>query len=101
MELADSAGLPVLTVRDLAFRPVSDQTSSAGTAGGGGLLEVVWSPLARPGADTADIPVTLWDLASQVELPAGAVESTYVATHGALGALQSWLTSDQPGSWRW
>ncbi|ACC40921.1 polyketide synthase Pks7 [Mycobacterium marinum M] len=97
MELADSAGLPVLTVRDLAFRPVSDQTSSAGTAGGGGLLEVVWSPLARPGDDTADIPVTLWDLASQVELSAGAVESTYVATHGALGALQSWLASDQPG----
>jgi 4-hydroxyphenylalkanoate synthase len=50
VEVADAAGLPVLTVRSLATRPMSAEQLHAAvtTAGGGpdqGLLEVVWSPI--------------------------------------------------------
>ena len=48
VDLADGAGLPVLSVRELVVRPVSAAQLSAAAAApraGGGLLEVTWSPV--------------------------------------------------------
>ncbi|HTQ22162.1 type I polyketide synthase, partial [Mycobacterium sp.] len=46
VELADGAGLPVLSVRELVVRPISaGALSAAAPRSGGGLLEVSWSPV--------------------------------------------------------
>ena len=88
VELADSSGVPVLSVRELVTRPVSAAQLSAAAAarsGGGELLEAAWSPV--PLADN-DI-----DAAPDVWQPPrngpGVVGSVYAATHAALGELQS------------
>ncbi|OBK31656.1 polyketide synthase [Mycobacterium asiaticum] len=89
LELADSAGLPVLSVRNLAFRPVV-LPAAAGTDGG--LFEVQWSPVASTGRD--EKPVTVWELAAA---DTGTVRSVYSATHSALAALQAWSARDDDG----
>ena len=87
VELADSSGLPVLSVRELVTRPVSAAQLSAAAArsGGGELLEAVWSPV--PLADTGI------GAAPEVWQPPpngpGVVGSVYAATHEALAVLQS------------
>ena len=53
IQLADTAGLPVLSVPSLTTRPVSvEQLHAAMTAAGGGpdqgLLEITWSPVTVP-----------------------------------------------------
>ncbi|MEE2854191.1 MAG: SDR family NAD(P)-dependent oxidoreductase [Actinomycetota bacterium] len=96
VELADSSGLPVLSVGALVTRPVSaDQLTAAVAArsGSGELLEVVWSPVPLPGDDFGE-KFSVW------EPPAtgsGTVRSVYDATHQALGALQPWLTGEAAG----
>ncbi|MFQ2845934.1 hypothetical protein ACLILZ_34760, partial [Mycobacterium paragordonae] len=57
IELADGAGLPVLSVESLKLRPVTTEQLQAAVAaaggGQGGLLEVRWSPVALDGHATA------------------------------------------------
>ncbi|WP_425270199.1 SDR family NAD(P)-dependent oxidoreductase [Mycobacterium parascrofulaceum] len=88
VELADSSGLPVLSVRELVTRPVSAAQLSAAAAartGGGELLEAVWSPVALP--DNPDGPAPeVWRPPANGD---GVVASVHAATHAALGLLQS------------
>jgi acyl transferase domain-containing protein/NADPH:quinone reductase-like Zn-dependent oxidoreductase/NADP-dependent 3-hydroxy acid dehydrogenase YdfG/acyl carrier protein len=98
VELADAAGLPVLSVRELILRPVSAAQLAAGAPrpGGGGLFEVAWSPVPppppRPGAGGA----TVWEMGSRDG--AGLPGSVYAATHEVLGVLQSWLAGASEGA---
>ena len=95
VELADGAGLPILSVRELALRPVSvAQLSAAAPCAGGGLLEVVWSPVTlEPNGIPAD-SVVVWKPSPGAD---GVVGSVYAATHEALEVLQSWLAGDGSG----
>jgi polyketide synthase 1/15 len=125
VEVADAAGLPVLTVHSLATRPMTAEQLHAAvtTAGGGpdqGLLEVVWSPipLNHNTIDESDqLPVLSWvdfcaadggGLSASAEgdgvvvwecesSDADAVGSAYSATHTALQVLQCWLSADRAG----
>ncbi|GLB81275.1 polyketide synthase [Mycobacterium kiyosense] len=91
VELADSSGLPVLSVRELVVRPVSAQALSAaissGAASASGLLEVVWSPSERD-VVAAPADLTVWE-SDPVTVSA--------AVHQALEAVQKHLTGDGPG----
>jgi acyl transferase domain-containing protein/NADP-dependent 3-hydroxy acid dehydrogenase YdfG/acyl carrier protein len=97
VDLADGAGLPVLSVRKLVVRPVSAQALSAALAaaagGGGGLFEVAWSPASLGRNDVGDNAV-VWEPRPGVDHMVGSV---YAATHEALGVAQSWLASDGSG----
>ncbi|WP_419538311.1 SDR family NAD(P)-dependent oxidoreductase [Mycobacterium colombiense] len=96
VELADSSGLPVLSVRELVTRAVSaDQLTAAVAArsGSGELLDGVWSPVSLPGSGVA-ADVTVWE---SPPADSGAVTSVYRATHEALGVLQSWLAGEAAG----
>jgi acyl transferase domain-containing protein/acyl carrier protein len=96
VELADSSGLPVLSVRELVTRAVSADRLTAAVAarsGSGELLDVVWSPVALPGNDVGE-DFTVWESHSA---DSGAVTSVYRATHEALGALQNWLAGEAAG----
>ncbi|KAA1244359.1 SDR family NAD(P)-dependent oxidoreductase, partial [Mycobacterium simiae] len=98
LELADQVGLPVLTVRDLAFRPLSDQALPSGVGGDGGLFEIAWlSAPVEGGDDSGDGPALVWELARQVSADAGVVGSVYAAVHEVLGLLQSWFRRDERG----
>jgi polyketide synthase 7 len=96
VELADPAGLPVLSVRELVLRPVSVEqlAAGAGRAGGAGLFEVTWSPAPVPSTGSGDA-TAVWELGAQdgVGLPG----SVHAATHEVLGVLQSWLAGDGAG----
>ena len=125
VEVADAAGLPVLTVRSLVTRPMSaEQLHAAATAACGGPddgpLEVVWSPIPLS-HNTVDRPGQLrmlsWEdfcAADGGGLSAGAegdgvvvwececsdadaVGAVYSATHAALQVLQCWLSADRAG----
>ena len=67
VELADTEGLPVLSVGSLVTRPVSDEqlrSAISAAAGGGaeqGLLEVVWSPITLPETATTGCSVVSWN----------------------------------------
>ena len=93
VELADSSGLPVLSVRELVTRPISAEQLSAAVAArsdAGELLEVVWSPVSLAGNDVGgDVEAWEWRPDS-----AAGVASVYTATHEVLRVLQSWLTGD-------
>ena len=97
VDLADGAGLPVLSVRELVVRPVSVGALSAAVAaaagGGGGLFEVAWSPVPLGHNDISDDTV-VWEPSSGTD---GVQGSVHAATHEALGVLQSWLAGDGPG----
>ncbi|KZS62298.1 type I polyketide synthase [Mycobacterium ostraviense] len=97
LELADAAGLPVLTVRNVAFRPLPDRALSAVAPGDGGLFEVAWSPIALVHNGVGEPPATVWELAAQVPRQADVVESVRAATHAVLAVLQSWLSGDDGG----
>nr|BBX77129.1 polyketide synthase [Mycobacterium florentinum] len=98
VDLADGAGLPVLSVRELVVRPISIGALAAALAaaagGGGGLYEVAWSPVSlEPNAVAAE-GLMVWEPG----FGAGAgVGSVYAATRAALGVLQSWLAGDDAG----
>ncbi|OBF21827.1 polyketide synthase [Mycobacterium kubicae] len=92
VELADPAGVPVLSVRTLVMRAVSAKQLSAAAAGDAsrGLLEVAWMPVALAAADRDDNAVIC---PSQ---PGVDVKSVYSATHQALAELQAWLSEEHP-----
>ncbi|MGB9222525.1 SDR family NAD(P)-dependent oxidoreductase, partial [Mycobacterium sp.] len=95
IELADAAGLPVLSVRELVVRPVSAaQLLGALTASRaeGGLLEVTWSPVDLGANDIGD-GMVVWEPAADSQ----DLGSVYAAVHEALGMLQSWLADEAPG----
>ncbi|BBX38568.1 polyketide synthase [Mycobacterium simiae] len=89
VDLADSAGLPVLSVRELVVRPVAAAQLNAAPRAGGGLLEVTWSPVSWESVVVGVEGVWVWEPSSGVS-----VGSVYAATHEALGVLQSWLAGD-------
>jgi polyketide synthase 7 len=96
VDMADPAGLPVLSVQSLTMRPASVERLSAPAAagGGGGLLEVAWSPVAMLDSGIGDQraeDLVVWEPDSGRE---NVVESVYAASHEALGVLQSWLAGD-------
>jgi polyketide synthase 7 len=94
VDLADAAGLPVLSVRELVVRPVSTaQLSVAAPRAGGRLLEVGWSPVVLDGNSVGD-GVVIWEPSAGSDAVVGSV---YAATHEALGMLQSWLAGDGSG----
>ncbi|HWF27670.1 MAG TPA: SDR family NAD(P)-dependent oxidoreductase [Mycobacterium sp.] len=98
VDLADGAGLPVLSVRELVVRPISAKALSAAVAaaagGGGGLFDVVWSPVSAEPTGIGDEGVVVWQPGSGAE---GVVGSVYAAAHEVLGVLQSWLAGDGSG----
>ncbi|MBV8294596.1 MAG: SDR family NAD(P)-dependent oxidoreductase, partial [Mycobacterium sp.] len=124
LELADAAGLPVLSVGSMLVRPISAEQLSAAVAAaaaagvGQGLLELVWSPVSvdpdngaavsvsrwpdgHPGtADTdghsgAGADVVVWEYRD--DAGADMAASVHAATHRALEVLQSWLAHDRAG----
>ena len=126
VEVADAAGLPVLTVRSLVTRPMTvEQLHAAVTVAAGGPdygpLEVVWSPIPlrhKVIDQSAQLPLLSWQdsCADGGGLSAGAegdgavvvwewgsagedvVRSVYRATHAALQVLQCWLAGDRAGT---
>ncbi|MGO9385505.1 MAG: SDR family NAD(P)-dependent oxidoreductase [Mycobacterium sp.] len=98
VDLADGAGLPVLSVRELVVRPVSAGALSAAVAaaagGGGGLFEVGWSPAPLGNNHIDGDGVVVWEPSRGA---AGVVGSVHAATREALGTLQSWLAGDGSG----
>ena len=97
VDLADRAGLPVLSVRELLVRPVSAKALSAAVAaaagGGGGLFEVAWSPIALENNDIGD-DLVVWEPSSATDSVVGSV---HAAAQDALGAVQSWLAGNGSG----
>ena len=94
VDMADAAGLPVLSVQSLSTRPVSTGQLAVAAAPAGaldGLLEVQWTPVA-PEAEGDGIVV--WD--SRAAGP-DVVRSAHAAATEALGVLQSWLGGDGAG----
>jgi acyl transferase domain-containing protein len=86
VELADAAGLPVLSVRGLVVRPVSGEQLSAALArpAGGRLFQLVWSPVALE-RNGIGHDVVLWESGTQDGV--GVLGSVYAATHEVLGVL--------------
>ncbi|OBA74164.1 polyketide synthase [Mycobacterium sp. 1554424.7] len=97
IELADGLGLPVLSVRAMAARPVSEQQLRAAVSGAGPdrLFEVNWSPVTTSAATDAEQPAhQLFESLAAEQDP---VTQTYERTHQLLAAVQSWLTEHDSG----
>ncbi|HWF27875.1 MAG TPA: acyltransferase domain-containing protein, partial [Mycobacterium sp.] len=97
VDLADGAGLPVLSVRELVVRPVSVAQLSIPAArprADRGLFDVTWSPVSVQPTGIGDEDVVVWQPGS---VPEGVVGSVYAAAHEVLGVLQSWLAGDGSG----
>jgi polyketide synthase 1/15 len=119
VEVADAAGLPVLTVCSLVTRPMTaEQLHAAVTAAAGGpdhgLLEMGWSPIPLDCAPTesGQLQMRSWeDFCAGDDVDDGAggdvvvweyqsagddgVSSVHRATHAALRVLQCWLAEDR------
>ncbi len=116
VELADGAGLPVLSVQALVMRPVSLEQLSAAAApsrrAGDGLLEVAWSPVSSDADDAEAMSVRAWqgaDIDGYAADGAGAdallwelrsddsdvVGSVHAATQAMLAVLQTWLARER------
>lgn len=97
VDLADGSGLPVLSVRSLAMRPVTPAqltaAASAQRSHAEGLLDVTWSPIAL-GSDETTADATLWELG---EHGGDVVKSVHAAATEVLAVLQSWLGDDNAG----
>ncbi|OBI04335.1 polyketide synthase [Mycobacterium sp. E2462] len=92
LELADGAGLPVLSVRSLAMRAASLGGGDGGV--GSSLFDVAWSPIPLPdNAGHGD--VTARELTAR---DGDVVASVHAAAAEALGVLQSWLRGDDAGT---
>jgi len=123
VELADTAGGPVLSVASMLTRPISAQqltaavTGAAGARSAQGLLELVWSPIVLdPNTSTgvsvttwhdthtgdphtngdkgADADVVIWEFNQTSGVGDDVVASVHAGTHQALQVLQSWLARD-------
>ncbi|KJX75850.1 type I polyketide synthase [Mycobacterium lepromatosis] len=122
VDIADSAGLPVLTVRSLVTRAMTaEQLHTAVAAAGGahkhGPLDLVWSPIPvssnghggglpsvvswadyRAGSGN-DAGIVVWEFGSVGDqAPVDSVSAVYSATHAALEVLQSWFYQDRAGT---
>jgi len=123
IDVADAAGLPVLTVRSLMTRPMTGEqlraaVSTAAARPDREPLEVVWSPIPlKPNKidGLGQLPVVSWDdyWAADADGETAAAESVVVwrcgfggddvvssvhtATHVALDVLQRWLAGGNPG----
>ena len=95
IELADGLGLPVLSVRAMVARPVSEQQlrAAVSSAGPDRLFEVVWSPATTTRADAA----VSYQLLESIATEQDPVVATYQRTHEVLAAAQSWLTEHDSG----
>jgi polyketide synthase 12 len=98
IELADGLGLPVLSVRAMAARPVSEQQLRKAVSGAGPdrLFEVNWSP-ATTTAAAGDNPTPSHQLFESVAAEQDPLTQTYERTHQALATVQSWLTEHDSG----
>jgi mycoketide-CoA synthase len=95
IELADGLGLPVLSVRAMVARPVSEQQlrAAVSSAGPDRLFEVLWSPATPTLTDATPEHQLLESLGTEQE----PVTATYQRTHQALAAVQSHLTDHDSG----
>ncbi|OBH06746.1 type I polyketide synthase [Mycobacterium sp. E1747] len=99
IELADGLGLPVLSVRAMVVRPVSEEqlkTAVLSRAGHGAdrLFEVGWSPVSGRSGSAPDTAYEVFESVVGVDDP---VADSYQRTRLALDALQSWLTERDSG----
>jgi polyketide synthase 7 len=92
VELADGTGVPVLTVRSLAMRPVSagQLRAAAPAQRAEGLLDVTWSPIAL-GRGEGGAEATLWELGDH---HGDVVKAVHAAATEILAALQSRLRDE-------
>ncbi|WP_422264885.1 type I polyketide synthase, partial [Mycobacterium sp.] len=123
IDVADAAGLPVLTVRSLMTRPMTGEQLHAAVTTAAARpdrepLEVVWSPIPLTSNKIdglAQLSVVSWDdywavdgdgettaADSVVVWPCGfagddVVGSVHTATHAALDVLQRWLAGGNSG----
>jgi polyketide synthase 12 len=97
IELADGLGLPVLSVRAMVARPISEQQLRAAVSASGPdrLFEVVWAPATTTAAANEAPPA--YQLFESVAAGDEPVTGSYERTHQALAAVQSWLTGDGTG----
>ena len=94
VELADGSGLPVLSVRALAMRPISAEQLSLAAAPAEGLFEVAWSPIALSG-NHIDHDATLWEPGAHT---GDVVRSVHAAATEALAELQARLRDERSGT---
>ncbi|MFE6489243.1 acyltransferase domain-containing protein, partial [Streptomyces sp. NPDC057757] len=104
LQLADPAGRPVASVRQLTLRGASaNQLAATRPEFHDSLFHVVWSPLGTPPA--ADQPSwARWDTLTAgapvpdvvlLELPAGEVTAVRPAVRRVLDVVQTWLAEEQ------
>ncbi|MEU6556662.1 type I polyketide synthase [Streptomyces sp. NPDC046915] len=104
LEASDTTGAPVLSVRSLTFRPVSQEQLEGGRPDS--LHEIAWRPL--PGAAaTGTAAHRLWEDVTGDEPVSGAVvhrvprtdgpvpDAVRAATGGTLAVIQQWLTDER------
>ncbi|WP_067682416.1 type I polyketide synthase [Nocardia miyunensis] len=101
LDLADSTGMPVASVRHLASRPIDPaQLTTGAAAGRNALFQVGWTPISIPDVEATtvrwaelgdEIPgLVVWDC------PAGDDPATVrAATHEVLHTLQEWTTTSR------
>ncbi|WP_292989091.1 type I polyketide synthase [Mycobacterium sp.] len=96
LELADALGLPVLSVASMVARPVSRQQLMAAVSGSGPdrIFEVVWSPA----VSGSHVDTPSYDVFESQPGDDDALASTYLRTHEALAALQTWLAEHDSGT---
>ncbi|MET8877588.1 SDR family NAD(P)-dependent oxidoreductase [Nocardia sp. NPDC004604] len=103
LDLADSTGAAVATVRQLASRPIDPAQLTVGaSAVDNALFQVEWTPIA---VSDEEISAVSWaDLGDEVpaavilECPAGNDPvAVHAATHEVLQALQSWIADQRSG----
>ncbi len=119
LELADTAGLPVLSVASMLTRPITPEQLHAAVAAARsahqGLLELAWTPILLDPNTSEAVTVSAWNEPhAHTATGAGAdvvvwefnprpntdmVASVHAATHQALQVLQSWLTRHRPPPW--
>ncbi|BAX93073.1 type I polyketide synthase [Mycobacterium shigaense] len=97
IELADGLGLPVLSVRAMVARPVSEQQLRAAVSASGPdrLFELVWAP--APASTATAGPTAAHELFESVAAGREPVAGSYERTHRALAAVQAWLTEHDTG----
>ncbi|MGW4774999.1 SDR family NAD(P)-dependent oxidoreductase, partial [Nocardia sp. NPDC004278] len=101
LDLADSTGAAVATVRQLASRPIDPAQLTAGASTvDNALFQVEWTPIAV--SDTEISAVSWADLGDEVpaavilECPAGNDPvAVHAATHEVLQVLQSWIADQR------
>ncbi|MER5362059.1 SDR family NAD(P)-dependent oxidoreductase [Streptomyces sp. NPDC002785] len=98
LEATDPAGLPVMSVKTLAFRPVSADQLRTGPAAHDRLFHLDWTPVPLPEASPEPPHTVLADL-TDIQTAEGPGRARDLLAR-ALRATQSWLNEDQPTSAR-